>query len=215
MKDWLMGKKYYVVALVFIVLFGVYYFSNNSLEAPLLDPSQLPEKKFQNEEIEESTKEVAKETAHTEVLMVDVKGQVKLPGVYQANDGERVVDIISRAGGLTELADETKVNLAEHVQDAMVIYIPAKGEKGFMTPGSNAGTVHASGGTGSNERKININTADESELQKIPGIGPSKAAAIMEYRETNGPFQSAEDLKNISGIGEKTFEKLKDAVTVR
>ncbi|MED3624522.1 helix-hairpin-helix domain-containing protein [Neobacillus thermocopriae] len=210
-----MGKKYYVVALVFIVLFGVYYFSNNSLEAPLLDPSQLPEKKFQNEEIEESTKEVAKETAHTEVLMVDVKGQVKLPGVYQANDGERVVDIISRAGGLTELADETKVNLAEHVQDAMVIYIPAKGEKGFMTPGSNAGTVHASGGTGSNERKININTADESELQKIPGIGPSKAAAIMEYRETNGPFQSAEDLKNISGIGEKTFEKLKDAVTVR
>ncbi|MCD4838557.1 MULTISPECIES: helix-hairpin-helix domain-containing protein [Neobacillus] len=215
MKDWLMGKKYYVVAVVFIVLFGVYYFTNNFLETPLPDPSQLPEKKFQNEETEESTTELAKASDHTEVMMVDVKGQVKLPGVYQANEGERVVDIISRAGGLTELADETKVNLAEHVQDAMVIYIPAKGEEDFVTPGSKVGRVHASGGLGSNEGKININTADESELQKIPGIGPSKAAAIMEYRETNGPFQSAEDLKNISGIGEKTFEKLKDAVTVR
>jgi len=146
-----------------------------------------------------------------EILMVDVKGQVKKPGVYETTTGERVVDVINRAGGMTEKADKMGINLAEHVQDAMVIYVPAIGEdiEAESIPVAGNGIASSSG-----EAKININTADEVALQNLPGIGPSKAAAIVEYRDTNGKFSAIEDLKNITGIGDKTFEKLADLITV-
>jgi competence protein ComEA len=90
----------------------------------------------------------------------------------------------------------------------MVIYIPAKGEAGIAVP---SGSVTQNGSSD----KININNADESQLQEIPGIGPAKASAIIEYRESNGSFNTIEDIKNITGIGDKTFEKLKDSISVK
>ena len=124
-----------------------------------------------------------------------------------------MIDVISRAGGLTDKADQVQVNFAEHVKDEMIIYIPAKGEEGLSTPITSGSNPSSSVG-GQRSEKININKADETELQNLPGIGPAKAAAILEYRNTSGPFKAIEDLKNISGIGDKTFEKLKDLIVI-
>ncbi|MEH7334003.1 helix-hairpin-helix domain-containing protein [Neobacillus drentensis] len=214
MKDWLNEHKLYVILAAIIAFGGLYYFfymgndaSSTSNQTVRLEntPPQTNEQEGENNQQEKQSKVPDK-------IMVDVKGQIKQPGVYQANIGERVIDVISRAGGLTDQADQGQVNFAEHVQDEMVIYIPAKGEAG-AAPVSSGGTA-LSGDGAQKEGKINLNKADENELQNLPGIGPSKAAAIIEYRNTSGPFKAVEDLKNISGIGDKTFEKLKDLVDV-
>jgi competence protein ComEA len=205
MKDWMYEHKIYLIIAVVIAFVTVYYLyeerkSSSEINVEDIVPTEI------NEE------EDAAQPPKTESFIVDVKGQVKMPGVYSSSQEERVIDVVQRAGGLTENADESKVNFAEHVQDAMVIYIPAKGEEGNIPQGLTSNPTDT-GGT--KQGKINLNKADENELQNLPGIGPSKAAAIMEYRVTNGPFKSVEDLKNISGIGDKTFDKLKDLITVQ
>ncbi|WP_462412279.1 helix-hairpin-helix domain-containing protein [Neobacillus sp. Marseille-QA0830] len=219
MKDWLMEHKVYVIVFILVVIGGGYYISQQGnpdlISHQTSTDEENQEKAISEETISEETNQKQVETVQQpELLMVDVKGQIKQPGVYPAKAGERVIDLISRAGGFTELADQGQVNLAQHIEDEMIIYIPAKEE------GTSPAVAAAGGGAtpaiqGQNQGKININKADASELENLPGIGPSKAAAIIEYRETNGPFKSAEDLKNISGIGDKTFEKLKDAVAVK
>jgi competence protein ComEA len=210
MKDWMYEHKIYLIIAVIIAFVTGYYFleerkSSSEINVEEIVPTEI------NEE-EEAAKPLENQIQETESLIVDVKGQVKMPGVYSSSQEERVIDVVQRAGGLTENADESKVNFAEHVQDAMVIYIPAKGEEGSVPQGLTSNPTDT-GGT--KQGKINLNKADENELQNLPGIGPSKAAAIMEYRVTNGPFKSVEDLKNISGIGDKTFDKLKDLITVQ
>ena len=215
MKDWFTEHKLFVVITVLISIGGIYYFfifqeNPTSVTAPQLNSM---ESELQGENTAKQPVEPAKEEQKADGIMVDVKGQIKQPGVYQANTGERVIDVISRAGGLTDKADQGMVNFAEHVKDEMIIYIPAKGEEGLSSPITSSGNPSSSVGS-QNEAKININKADESELQNLPGIGPAKAAAIIEYRNTSGPFKAVEDLKNISGIGDKTFEKLKDLIAI-
>lgn len=167
----------------------------------------------QNQTRQENQKPAAQKN---ETVMVDVKGEVKTPGVYQSRQTERVIDVIRRAGGLTDQADKTQVNFAAHIQDEMVIYIPAKGESNRSVPAENAAETVAHAHTGTiSGKKININQADESELENLPGIGPSKAAAIVDYRKQNGSFQTIDDLKKISGIGDKSFEKLKESISVQ
>ncbi|WP_374721712.1 helix-hairpin-helix domain-containing protein [Peribacillus tepidiphilus] len=141
-------------------------------------------------------------------IKVDVKGAVQSPGVYIGKQEDRVIDMIKIAGGFTENANQNAVNLAEKIQDQMVIYVPKMGEEGEGIVSNNDSNANASGG------KVNLNSADENELQTLPGIGPSKAASIVEYRNQNGRFKNIDELKNITGIGEKTFEKLKDSITV-
>ncbi|WP_273832700.1 helix-hairpin-helix domain-containing protein [Guptibacillus sedimenti] len=160
------------------------------------------------EEVEEGVedKEVPLSAQESEVtiVLVDVKGAVVTPGVYEVSANGRVKDVIQKAGGFLEEADQAQLNLATKVIDEMMIYVPLKGETTVA-----AGSVTAETGL------ISINTADLIELQELPGIGPAKAEAIIQYREENGPFSASEDLQNISGIGEKTFEKLKDLITVQ
>ncbi|MBM7691833.1 competence protein ComEA [Peribacillus deserti] len=144
-------------------------------------------------------------------IFVDIKGAVKKPGVYKAAPGQRVLDLINKAGSFKDEADKDKVNLAQTVTDQMVIYVPAEGEQG-VAPARTMPPETSSESAGS---KVNINTATEEDLQTLTGIGPSKAAAILEYREQNGGFKNADELKNISGIGDKTFEKIKDRVLVQ
>jgi competence protein ComEA len=211
-KDWLVEHKITVLVVVIIALGGFYYFYVNDTPETAPTNSLSIEEKPQGEEKEIDKTQPAKQQELPEKIMVDVKGQIKLPGVYQANADERVIDVISRAGGLTDKADQTQVNFAEHVQDEMIIYIPSKGEDGIPSPSSGTNPMASSGNQ--KESKININKADETELQNLPGIGPAKAAAIIEYRNTNGPFKAIEDLKNISGIGDKTFDKLKDLLAI-
>ncbi|MGE8206177.1 helix-hairpin-helix domain-containing protein [Heyndrickxia sp. NPDC080065] len=143
------------------------------------------------------------------LIIVDVKGEVVNPGIYEARPGDRIQDLITSAGGFQKRADQTQVNLAQKVKDEMVIYVPKIGEQ------TNNSTTSSSTINFSNEQeKVNINTAGSEELQTISGIGPSKAAAIIEYREQKGLFGKIEDIKNVTGIGDKTFEKLKELITV-
>ncbi|MED3561906.1 helix-hairpin-helix domain-containing protein [Bacillus xiapuensis] len=216
MRDWFSKHKLFIVVAVIIATFGIYYFfiyheTPASIAAPKMSDikGELQEKTTAKE-----TEKTAKEEQTIKTIMVDVKGQIKHPGVYPARQGERVIDLIERAGGLANKADASQVNFAEHVQDEMVIYIPAKGETEPSAPGIAINSTSESSGSTSGNAKVDLNKADVNQLQTLPGIGPAKAAAIIDYRETTGAFNTVEDLKNISGIGVKTFEKLKDLVVV-
>ena len=136
-------------------------------------------------------------------LYVDIKGEIDQPGVYLVDADDRVIDVIESAGGFTMEADENQINLAEKVYDEMVIIVPNRSEDVDLNVQSDP-----------KQDKININTASQQELEELPGIGATRALAIIQYREENGPFKMAEELQNISGIGEKTFEKLIDHVIV-
>lgn len=149
-----------------------------------------------------------KDEAIIEHVFVDLKGAVRNPGIYEAKEGERVFDIVERSGGLLEIADENQVNFAEGIVDEMVIYIPQIGEETDSTFTTNASQ------TTKNE-KVNLNKADSAQLETLPGIGPAKAAAIIEYRETNGPFKETAELQKVSGFGMKTFERLEELISVR
>ncbi|WP_176713593.1 helix-hairpin-helix domain-containing protein [Pseudobacillus wudalianchiensis] len=151
------------------------------------------------------------------VLMVDIKGAVASPGIYSLKNGERIHDAIEKAGGFQQEADRTAINLAQKLQDEMVVYVPKNGEEppaelpaAVPPQGSAQGNSPENGGS-----SININQASAEELQQLPGIGKAKAQAIIEYRETTGAFSKPEDLKNVSGIGEKTFEKMASLVVVQ
>lgn len=137
------------------------------------------------EEITES--ELAEEEPQVTFILVDVKGAVKNPGVYEANEGDRVNDIIQKAGGILNNGEKNAVNLAMKVSDEMIIYVPYIGEEGEV--------VNDQASLSANEGLVNINKASETELLQLPGVGPSKAAAIIEYREQNGGFSTKEDLK--------------------
>lgn len=141
-----------------------------------------------------------------EDYFVDIKGAVHYPNVYQIIGNERVIDIIEIAGGFTEDAAINQINLAEKVYDEMVIYIPTEDELGADWDYSS----HSSTESG----KIRINSATQSEIESLPGIGSVKAAAIIQFREENGPFSSIDDLQQISGIGSKTVENMKEYVQI-
>lgn len=166
-------------------------------------------------EVEKSkkTENPETETAKSpEKVYVDVKGEVVNPGLYEVRQGDRLKFVIDKAGGFTKNADKKLMNLAVKVTDEMMIYVPKIGEV-ETTPQSLPSPV--SSGTESGEDKLNINTASQAEFETLPGIGPSKAATFIQYREENGPFKSIEEITNIPGIGEKTFEKLQEHIFVQ
>lgn len=190
-----------------LVLSGLcyFYFSSSDSSPPQEELIETIQPIEENNLID-STKETA-----IQQVFVDIKGAVLYPGVYELQQDQRIRDAVQLAGGYTEDADTQLINHAQKVQDEMVIYIPEKGEQ-LAEGTTNFITLPAE--NNSNEQKININKADVSALSTLPGIGPSKAQSILSYREENGPFQTIDDLKNVSGIGDKTFEKLQDSITV-
>lgn len=147
-------------------------------------------------------------------IYVDICGEVVRPGVYQIASGTRLFEVIAQAGGLTAEADINVINQAEAVYDGQKIRILSYAEtsQGVQTASNPSGGQ--GGSQGSSDGKVNINRADAAALQTIPGIGPSKAERIIDYRNTAGPFQSIEDIKNVSGIGNKTFESIREYLTV-
>jgi competence protein ComEA len=152
----------------------------------------------------------------TKKMVVYVTGAVKNPGVYTLEDGMRVKDAIDLAGGILPEADLLRLNLAKKLHDEDKLYVPKIGEVSSEQPGQESLIV--ADGTGGiisySDGKININTASLSELDTLPGIGPTTAQKIIDYRTQNGPFKSIEDIKNVSGIGEKKFEQIKDKIKV-
>jgi len=148
-----------------------------------------------------------------ETILVDVKGAIKSPGVYKMEQYERVQDVVDKAGGFKKHADETMINLAQKLTDEMVIYVPMEGEEpleGIPLIASEA----TANPQATEEGKVHLNSATQQEVETLNGIGPKKAEAILMYREENGPFHSVEQLTEISGIGEKTVENIRDQIVV-
>ncbi|MFV8240125.1 helix-hairpin-helix domain-containing protein [Aerococcus viridans] len=174
-----------------------------------------------NEEANEESETNANSTAN-ETWYVDIKGAIKVPQVVPVTPGMRVHDVVEMAGGVTGEADQSQVNLAQLVTDQMVIYVPKVDEE--VSPSTEAlvadskvtesAVSERSGDATSDGDLVNINTADTTMLQTLSGIGEKRAADIINYRETNGLFETVDDLDQVSGIGEKTMEKLRPLITV-
>lgn len=206
-----------------IISFSVYKFQTSKKERPKTIDSIKVKK--------ENEKEIKLEKP--EQYMVDIKGEVTTPGIYQLEKDARVVDVIEKAGGLTENADTTVINLSKKITDEMVIIIYSKKEVGnwittkeqekylqekCISPEegqveNDACIESDSPTTSQSPSTININTATKEELMTLSGIGEAKAEAIITYREQT-PFETIEDLKNVSGIGDTIYEEIKDHITV-
>lgn len=145
-------------------------------------------------------------------IIVHITGQVVNNGIVKLDEGTRVIDAIEAAGGATEKADLSKINLAYLLEDGMKIYVPSINDEEDLD------SITSSSGTSKNNKevlKVNINTATSEELQKLPGIGESIANRIITYRKENGKFKEIEDLKNVSGIGEAKFNNIKSYIFVK
>lgn len=151
-------------------------------------------------------------------IYVDISGAVKQPGVYQLPEGSRLFDLLKQAGGLTEDAAIQTVNQAMIIQDQQKIIILTQAQAQSIDTeniNNNAHLEEKSAEKSSKEAgKININQADLTQLQQLSGIGEKKAQAIIDYRNENGSFKTIEDLAKVTGIGEKTVEKLRDSITI-
>lgn len=188
------------------------------------------EKKIEKVAVEKIKKETKKEDTE-KLYMVDIKGEVISPGIYELPSTSRVIDVINKAGGLTDIADTSVINLSKKIEDEMVIIIYSEYEvKNWLTTkqeeeylqekcqNSEESKIENDACISDNaienkETLININTATKEELMTLSGIGETKALAIISYREKT-PFTSIEDIKNVSGIGDSTYNEIKDYITV-
>ncbi|MBQ9181437.1 MAG: helix-hairpin-helix domain-containing protein [Bacilli bacterium] len=143
-----------------------------------------------------------------DIIKVDIKGSIVNPGVYEVSSSDRVNDVINKAGGLLEDANTSNINLSKRVKDEMVIVISNN-----QNVEEEAIDFETNNYTESNNSLVSINSASKEELMSLSGIGESKALAIIKYRE-NQKFNSIEDIKNVNGIGDSLFEKIKDSITV-
>lgn len=193
-----------VLFVCLIIGMGLFWMSRQGEEVEEVAPS-LSETTILSQEVEDKTTVSA-------VIYVDVKGEVHHPGVYQMKAENRVKDLIEAAGGFTPLADDQKLNLAQLLEDQMVIVVPKKGEE-VNSELAQAPTPHKK--EVGKEGKVNINTATVEELKTLKGIGEKKAEAIIEYRKQNGSFKNKEELMKVRGIGKKLYESFEERVIVQ
>ena len=230
-----MKKIKYIIAIVILVIVGLafaiyYYFDNNKEEI------KQEEVKIEKKEKVEIKQEEIK------YVYVDIKGAVNNPNVYKLEENSRVIDVINLSGGLREDADTSTINLSKKIKDEMFIIIYTKEEiNKYKEKNTSTSKINeelnkniviidenndakldvkttTEKKTNSKEEskdvKVNINTASKEELLTVTGIGESKANAIIKYRQDNGEFKTIEDIKNVTGIGDSLFEKIKEYITV-
>ena len=218
-------KKYLLLVFCLLLLAAstIAFFKLNNGETEVEDNLVV------NNEI--TTKEVIEAVKQENKLYFDIKGSVKKPGVYEFTQGDKIIDAINKAGGLTKNATTNNLNLSKKLTNEMVIYVFSKNEltttKAFEQI-SNASeckceTIEVNNcvdknttneSTNNETTKININTDNKEKLMTLSGIGSSKADAIIEYRTKNGNFKTTEDIMNVSGISKTTYDKIKDTITV-
>lgn len=198
-----------IIGITALVVFLLWLSMNRSLSVESESAVSINEweQEFQKAEEESSNEQLPIKMQEENKVIVDVKGEVHKPGVYEMRQGDRITDAITSAGGFRENADQNQVNLAGKLKDEMVIYVPTEGE----IPSSTTFALQQE----ESADLVNINSASSEELQSLPGIGPAKAEAIIIYREEQGNFEKPEDLMDVSGIGEKSFEKIKKHVTIQ
>ncbi len=216
----------FVLAILIVVVFGYFFYQkNNTVSTPIVKKLSL-----------------SKQENDSKTVFVDVKGAVNAPGVYELDDGKRVIDAINLAGGLTDVADTINLNLSKKLKDEMFIIVYTKDEiynyknndeknkeitcasfECVCPDSKNDACIENESkkeddANDSEEKvaseKISINTASKEELMTLSGIGEVKAAAIIKYREDNNGFSNIEDVKNVSGIGDALYEKIKDNITL-
>ena len=213
-----MKKIVIFISSLFIGLFIIFIInSNNNIDA--------------KDNKKETVKIVKKDTDTKELkkIKVDIKGLVNNPGVYEIDENSRVIDVINISGGLMEGADTDSINLSKILKDEDVIVIYSINDYSKMEEEFNkkieycnkdnndscvTETISTNSIDSSDNNIININIASIDELTTLPGIGEEKAKKIVEYRDTNGLFSSIEDIKNISGIGDNIFDKIKELITI-
>ena len=208
-KRWLMEYKKIlsiiggVLAVIVIILVGRGMMASSTKEKVMVTNA------VNTTRVEETT------TIMPQNCYVDIKGEVLRPGVYEFSCESRMQEVIKKAGGFTEEADETKINLAQKISDQMQIIVPNlhSQQEGGVTEG-NSGKGNLSNTTPSNSKQgtVNINTATLEELQTIKGIGKKKAEAILQYRKEHGAFCTKEDLLQVKGIGKKALEAIESQV---
>lgn len=186
-------KKHWLLVAISSVVIIILFLMNT-------DDHEEADIEFSSDTLLEDEEELAGEDG---VIIVDIKGEVDKPGVYEIDSDARINDVIILAGGFLEEANETTVNLAQKVQDEMTIVVPKIGS-------AEEAVGEGSDGSG----KIRINYATQAEVETLSGIGPSKAQAIIQHRDDFGFFQKPEDLLEIPGIGETTLENIQDSIQV-
>lgn len=207
MIEFLKQRKIVIIMIILvIILVGWKIYDSSKFETE--DKSQI---------IDSNTQE-SKTEDEEELVIVHVTGEVKKPGVVRVKEGSRVEDIVKAAGGLTENADISNINLAYVVEDGTKIRIPStddEKQEEYITQSIGEGIIMQEESNNSRGSIVNINTANETELEELPGIGASIAGRIIEYRNKNGKFKSIEDIKNVTGIGDSKFEKIKESIKVK
>ena len=167
------------------------------------------------ETLEEDTTIINEDSIDRNKIIVEIKGEVAKPDVYQLEEGSIIKDLIDMAGGVTEEADLSRINRAEELLNHELIIIGNINDETESSVVQNNSTYSSNGNNSDKvSTLININTADLEQLKEITGIGNIKAQSIIDYREANGGFKSLEELKNVDGIGDKTFEKIKEQITL-
>lgn len=199
-----------IVAVVILLANFIYTndvgsFFDNDNRISLIDQDKLEDNKI------DDSLDVEDESIGKTVKKVYISGEINNPGVYEIRDEQRLEDLIKEAGGLTNEADDRNLNLAQRLEDQMKIYIPNINEENLLENTDRNQEALLVGNTASS--LVNINTANKDDLMSLPNIGGKRADAIIEYRKTQ-KFEKIEDIKNVTGIGEKYYEALKDLITV-
>lgn len=215
-----------IMIIIFIFAYKYFYIDNNKKEDIEIDQSLNETNNNINEinyeENENSDDGILNTKKKKATIIVHVIGEVNKPGVVKLEEGSRIIDAINAAGGQTENADLSKVNLAYIIEDGTQIYIPKYNENLTETSlvRDDAGDeiikesiVNNEGSA--NKIKVNINSATKEKLITLPGIGDSMADKIIAYRTQNGKFEKIEDIKKVSGIGDSKFNNIKDLITVK
>ena len=211
-----------LIIISIIVGLSIFYYQKNIKK----------EKKKEIVEVEETNdlkiKDKAKEELEIE-YKVDIKGAINVPGIYSMKSTSRVIDVINEAGGLTEIADTSVINLSKKIIDEMVIIIYTKDQVANFKKikeeekivqdkcnqvDENSLKNDACIKTEEITTKVSINNSTKEQLMTLQGIGESKANDIIKYREENGPFNSIEDIKKVPGIGENLFAQIKEDITL-
>ncbi len=221
-------KIIFISTLVFIItaiIICIFIFNKKPTTKNKPSTSPIIKKKIENKET----------TVKEELFKIDIKGEINNPGIYEMPKNSRIIDVINKAGGLTENANTSVINLSKKISDEMVIIIYSndqvmdfkntkkeedalinKCEQKDDISLKNDACIEKDKSTNTNDnlnKQISINTATKEELMTLPGIGEAKAQEIIDYRNTNGSFNTIEDIKNISGIGDSIFAKIKDYIT--
>lgn len=210
MENLTKNQKIIIFIIIIIISIGMLYF--------IYSKNQIKETTSIEDEILISNSTEKEENEKKEQVIIHITGSVKNPGIVKLKEGSRIEDAIEAAGGLTENADITNVNLAYVLDDGIKIKIPSVTDEDIedevISENIGENIVEENNET-SKGNIVNINKATESELQELPGIGSSLASKIIEYRNQNGKFNNIEDIKNVNGIGESKYSSIKDLIKVK